>query len=66
MVQFLMLFALQNAPASPIIVKIVEPPDTRLADILIGSLGVSGALAVGAIVIGLIMGGVMFWVRSRT
>jgi hypothetical protein len=60
------MFILQSAPSSPIIVKIVEPPDTRLADILIGSLGVSGALALGAVAIGLMLGGLMFWLRSRT
>ena len=60
------MFALQSPPASPIIVKIVEPPDTRLYDIVVGALGVSGAIAVGALVLGLVVGGVMFWIRSRS
>jgi hypothetical protein len=59
-------FALQDAPSSPIIVKIIEPPDTRLADVLIGALGISGVLALGAIIVGLLVGGMMFWLRSRT
>ena len=60
------MFALQSPPSSPIIVRIVEPPDTRLADVLIGSLGISGAIALGAITVGLLVGGLMFWLRSRT
>jgi hypothetical protein len=61
-----LMFAIQSAPASPIIVRIVEPPDTRLADVLIGSLGLSGVIAVGAITVGLVVGGLMFWLRSRS
>ena len=52
----------------PIIVKIVEPandPISGLADVLIGALGLTGALVLIAAVLGLLMAGVLFWIRSR-
>jgi hypothetical protein len=55
-------------PGSPIIVKIIEPPGdpTGLADVLLGALGITGALAVGALVLGVLLGGLMFWLRRRS
>jgi hypothetical protein len=59
-----------SAPAapSPIIVKIVETPHdpTGLSDVLIGSIGLTGAIVLLALVIGLAFGSVLFWLRSRT
>jgi hypothetical protein len=49
-----------------VIVRLIEPPDTRIADLLIATLGLSGALLLGAVVLGLIVGSLVFWVRSRT
>jgi len=52
----------------PIIVKIIEPandPISGLADVLISALGLTGALVVFAAVLGLLMAGVLFWIRSR-
>jgi hypothetical protein len=61
----------QPAPTpGPIIVRIIEdPPESQLeglADVLLGALGLTGAIAVSAIVLGIILGSVMFWIRSRT
>jgi hypothetical protein len=51
----------------PVIVKIIEPPKdpTGLADVLIGVLGLSSVLALAAISIGIAIGALIFWLRSR-
>ena len=51
----------------PVIVKIVEPTTdpTGIADIIIGALGLTGALALLALTLGLVVAGVLFLVRSR-
>ena len=51
-----------------IIVKIVELPSdpTGLADVLIGALGLTGAIVVIAVLLGVLMAGVLFWIRSRS
>ena len=51
----------------PIIVKIIEPPrdPTGLADVLIGVLGLSSVLGLAAIAIGIGIGGLIYWFRSR-
>jgi hypothetical protein len=57
-------------PSQPIIVKIIEPPPkselSGLADVLIGSLGLTGVITVAAILLGAVMAAVMFWIRSRS
>jgi hypothetical protein len=51
---------------SPIVVKLVDPnKDEGLADVLVKSLGLTGAMVLIAIVAGLIMAGVLFYWRSR-
>jgi len=55
---------------NPVIVKIIEPPkDTtglsQLRDVLIGSLGLTGAIVLAAFLLGAVIAGVMFWVRHR-
>jgi hypothetical protein len=52
---------------APIIVKIIETPKdpTGLADVLIGVLGLSTFLGIAAISIGVVIGVIIFWVRSR-
>ena len=59
--------ALQQPAPPPIIVKIVEPYDDPigLATVVIGALGLSGALALAAILLGVLLAGVLFFVRSR-
>jgi hypothetical protein len=67
------LLALVSASASgaqqspPIIVKLVEPykDPTGIADVVIGSLGLAGAMALLAVVCGLLTAGVLFFLRSR-
>ena len=59
----------QGVPGKPIIVSI--PPDkpkselSGLADVLLGSLGLTGVIVIAAVLLGAVMAGVMFWVRSR-
>ena len=55
-------FALQ----SQIVVKLIDPhKDDGLADVLLKSLGLTGVMVLVAIVAGLIMAGVLFYLRSR-
>ena len=66
------LRTLQAAPPQgPVIVRIISPPqDTTglsgLANVLIGSLGLTGAIVLAAVVMGAMMAAVMFWFRSRS
>jgi hypothetical protein len=59
--------ALTAQASPPIIVKLVETPrdPTGLADVLIGALGLTGALLVMALVLGLLAGGILYFARSR-
>jgi hypothetical protein len=61
---------LQAPPPPPIIVKIIEPEAKSdlegLSDVLLGSLGLTGVITLGALLFGLAMACVMFWVRSRS
>jgi hypothetical protein len=59
---------LQDKPDGAIIVKLVPPKSelSTLSDVLLGSLGLSGVLALGGILLGLMVGGVMFWLRRRS
>jgi hypothetical protein len=55
-------------PDAPIIVDITQPPKsdaTGLADVLIGALGLSGALILAAFLLALIFASALFWWRSR-
>jgi hypothetical protein len=51
----------------PIIVRIIDPPPdiAGLADVLLGALGITGVIAVGAVVVGVGFAGLLFWIRSR-
>ena len=56
-------------PGRPIIVDITEPPKSELStlsQVLLGSLGLSGFLALMAITLGIALGGLMFWLRRRS
>ena len=64
----LFTLVLTMQPGGPIIVKITEPPKSELStlsQVLLGSLGLSGVLALTAILLGVALGGVMFWLRKR-
>jgi ABC-type phosphate transport system permease subunit len=54
-------------PQSPIIVRIIEPPrdPTGLADVLVGSLGLTGVIVLLAVALGLVMAGLLVLIRSR-
>jgi len=56
-----------NQP-EPYFIDIVEPEPSdaeRIVDVLVGSFGLVGVLAIGAVVIGGLIGGVLLWLRSR-
>jgi hypothetical protein len=59
----------QSQPNKPIIVRIPQDPPkselSGLADVLLGSLGLTGVIVLAAVLLGAVMAGVMFWVRSR-
>ena len=49
-------------------VDITEPPKSELStlsQVLLGSLGLSGFLALMAITLGIALGGLMFWIKRR-
>jgi hypothetical protein len=54
---------------TPFIVKLVEPEQPsqwqRLSGVLLGSLGVTGVIVVGALVLGAVLAIAMYWMRSR-
>jgi hypothetical protein len=54
--------------SSPIIVKLIDEPHdpTGIADALLGAIGLTGVLTLGALLLGLLMACVMFWIRSRS
>ena len=59
----------QAQPDKPIIVRIpADPPKSELsglADVLLGSLGLTGVIVLAAVLLGAVMASIMFWVRSR-
>jgi urea transporter len=60
------LLTFQNPPPdSPIVVKIVEPKQTGLAEVVIGAIGLSGVLFLIAILLAVVMAAVLFYLRSR-
>jgi hypothetical protein len=62
------LFTLLQAPDSPVIINITEPPKgdpTGLSDVLIGALGLSGVLILCAVVLAVLFAGGLFLWRSR-
>jgi len=59
---------LESLQTAPIIVKLVDPPKdpTGLAGVLIGALGLTGAITLIALTLGVLLAVVMFWMRSRS
>lgn len=53
-------------PSQPVIVRVMEPAveSTTVSDILIGALGLTGAMLVAALVLGGILGGVLIGVKK--
>ena len=54
------------AQQQPVMIQIVEQPveSTTVADVLIGSVGLTGALILGALVLGLLFGGALIGVKK--
>ena len=52
-------------PSQPIIVKVIEAPteSTTIVDVLVGALGLTGALLLAALVLGVILGGILIGVK---
>ena len=55
------------APASPILVRVVGPAteEVTLGDVLINALGLTGAITVTAMVLGIVLGGLFILYRRR-
>jgi uncharacterized protein involved in exopolysaccharide biosynthesis len=56
-------------PDNPIVIRIIEPPENPtegLGDVLLSALGIAGVLTLGAVVLGLLLGSLMFWLRRRS
>jgi hypothetical protein len=49
----------------PIIVKVVEAPtkEISVANILLGSVGITGLFLLGAVVFGFVLGGALIWFK---
>jgi hypothetical protein len=52
-------------PASPIIVRVIEEPvqQTTISDVLIGSLGLTGAMLLAAAVLGAVLGVILIGIK---
>ena len=59
---------LQEKSEGAIIVELLPPKSdlATLSDVLIGSLGLSDVLALAGVLLGVVVGGLMFWVRYRS
>lgn len=57
----------QPLPGKPMIVRVITPPHdpTGISDVIIGAIGLTGFIVLLAIVLGVVMAGIMFWMRSR-
>ena len=53
-------------PGNPIMVRVVEEPveSTTVADVLIGSLGLAGALILAAALLGVLLGGILIAIKK--
>lgn len=58
-----MLFAVQS---EPVMVRVVQPAveETSVADVLIGSIGLTGVLILVAVVLGALLGGVLIGIKK--
>jgi hypothetical protein len=52
-------------PPNPIMVRVVEQPveSTTIADVLVGALGLTGAMLFAAAVLGAILGGILIGIK---
>ena len=54
-------------PSSPILVRVVGPESdaVTLGDVIVNALGLTGAITVAAIVLGIVLGGIFILYRLR-
>ena len=54
-------------PSSPILVRVVGPAtdELSLGDVILGALGLTGAITLTAVVLGIILGGMFILYRRR-
>ncbi len=54
-------------PTTPIVVKVVgeTPKDIGVIDIIFGSLGITGLILIGSALLGLLLGGLIIFIRRR-
>ena len=52
-------------PTDPIIVRVIEEPvkSTTIVDVLVGSIGLVGALLLAAVVLGALLGGTLIGIK---
>ena len=58
-----MLFALQS---QPVMVRVLQPTveETSVADVLIGSIGLTGVLVLIAVILGALLGGALIGIKK--
>jgi hypothetical protein len=58
-----MLFAVQS---EPVMVRVIQPAveETSVADVLIGSIGLTGVLILVAVLLGALLGGVLIGIKK--
>jgi hypothetical protein len=58
-----MRFAFQS---QPVMVRVIEPPveSTTVADVLIGSIGLTGVLILVAVLLGAVLGGILIGIKK--
>jgi len=61
-----LLFVFLQDQSDAVMVKILEQKEPGVADVLVGALGITGVLALGGTIVGLLFGGALFWFRSRS
>lgn len=54
-------------PTSPILIRVIGPPseELTLGDVILSALGLTGAITVAAIVLGIVLGGLFILYRRR-
>jgi hypothetical protein len=52
-------------PSDPIMVRVIEQPaeSTTVADVLIGALGLTGAMLLAALLLGAVLGGILIGIK---
>ena len=52
-------------PSDPIMVRVIEQPveSTTIADVLIGALGLTGAMLLAAALLGAVLGGILIGIK---